>query len=71
MYKNPQCNWECCLSVILSAQDAGKNDEEMSGDIGDNDMEREQAQGDDFAVRAFGFLLHLIFSLASQTGVTP
>ena len=21
VYKNPQCNWECCLSVVLSAQD--------------------------------------------------
>ena len=36
VYKNPQCNWECCLSVVLSAQETipnlrdGADDEDNS-----------------------------------------
>jgi len=32
VYKNPQCNWECCLSVILSAQDTSPNLQDRAGD---------------------------------------
>ncbi|KAJ7373624.1 regulation of response to stimulus [Desmophyllum pertusum] len=38
VYKTPQCNWECCLSVFLSAQDTNDNLEDATED------------GDDFAV---------------------
>lgn len=32
VYKNPQCNWECCLSVVLSAQDNIPNRQDGAGD---------------------------------------
>ena len=32
VYKNPQCNWECCLSVVLSAQDTIPNLQDGAGD---------------------------------------
>ena len=32
VYKNPQCNWDCCLSVILSAQDTSANLQDEAGD---------------------------------------
>ena len=51
MYKNPQCNWECCFSVILSAQGGRANDEGVTDDNGDQDMETNQAQIDDVGVR--------------------
>lgn len=37
VYKNPQCNWECCLSVILSAQDTSPSLQDGAGD-GDNSV---------------------------------
>ena len=37
VYNNPQCNWECCLSVILSAQDTSPNLQDGAGD-GDNSV---------------------------------
>ena len=45
VYKTPQCNWECCLSVFLSAQDTNDNLEDATED------------GDDFAVREIYQLL--------------
>lgn len=37
VYNNPQCNWECCLSVVLSAQDTRPNLQDGAGD-GDNSV---------------------------------
>ena len=37
VYKNPQCNWDCCLSVILSTQDTSPNLQDRAGD-GDNSV---------------------------------
>ena len=51
VYKNPQCNWECCFSVILSAQGGRANDGGVTDDNGDQDMETNQAQIDDVGVR--------------------
>ena len=51
VYKNPQCNWECCFSVILSAQGGRANDGGVTDDDGDQDMETNQAQIDYVGVR--------------------
>ena len=51
VYKNPQCNWECCFSIILSAQGGRENDGGVTNDDGDQDMETNQAQIDDVGVR--------------------
>ena len=37
VYKNPQCNWECCLSVILSAQNTSPNLQDRAGN-GENSV---------------------------------
>ena len=29
VYKNPQCNWECCLSVVLSARSENADEEDI------------------------------------------
>ena len=45
VYKNPQCNWECCVGVILLAQNTrGAN---VTEEIGDQNMERNQVEGED------------------------
>ncbi|CAH3170841.1 unnamed protein product, partial [Porites lobata] len=54
VYKNQQCNWECCVSVILSAQGGRANDGGVTDDNGDQDMETNQAQIDDVGVSGFG-----------------
>ena len=51
VYKNPQCNWECCFSIILSAQGGRENNGGVTNDDGDQDMETNQAQIDDVGVR--------------------
>ena len=55
VYKNPQCNWECCFRVILSAQGGRANDGGVTDDDGDQDMETNQAQIDDVGVRIIYF----------------
>ena len=48
VYKNPQCNWECCVGVILLAQNTrGAN---VTEEIGDQNMERNQVEGEDVEV---------------------
>ena len=51
VYRNPQCYWECCFSVILSAQGGREIDGGVTDDDGDQDMETNQAQIDDVGVR--------------------
>ena len=51
VYKNPQRNWECCFSIILSAQGGRENDGGVTNDDGDQDMETNQAQINDVGVR--------------------
>ncbi|XP_073246500.1 uncharacterized protein [Porites lutea] len=51
VHKNPQCNWECCVGVILLAHNTRAN---VTEEIGDQSMERNQVQGDDLEVRTIG-----------------
>ena len=71
MYKNQQCNWECCVSVILSAQGGRANDGGVTDDNGDQDMETNQAQIDDVGVRIIyvSSLQYLIFSIRPVKGL--
>ena len=46
VYKIPQCNWECCVGVVLFAQNIRVN---VTEEIGDQSMEN-QVQGDDLEV---------------------
>ena len=55
VYKNPQCNWECCVGVILLAQNTRAN---VTEEIGDQSMERNQVQGDDLEVCFILFVSH-------------
>ena len=55
VYKNPQCNWECCVGVILLAQNTRAN---VTEEIDDQNMERNQLQGDDLEVCFILFVSH-------------
>ena len=55
VYKNPQCNWECCVGVILLAHNTRAN---VTEEIGDQSMERNQVQGDDLEVCFILFVSH-------------
>ena len=55
VYKNPQCNWECCVGFILLAQNTRAN---VTEEIDDQNMERNQLQGDDLEVCFILFVSH-------------
>ena len=55
VYKNPQCNWECCVGVILLAQNTRAN---VTEEKEDQSMERKQVQGDDLEVCFILFVSH-------------
>ena len=55
VHKNPQCNWECCVGVILLAHNTRAN---VTEEIGDQSMERNQVPGDDLEVCFILFVSH-------------
>ncbi|XP_032222508.1 uncharacterized protein LOC5521529 [Nematostella vectensis] len=47
--RNPHCSWECCLSVVLSVQEAGSDLTDMK-DVGAQDFKGTLQQGETFEI---------------------